>query len=217
MKRMMRTLWLAALLLALHLPCAAETPAKSVLFIGDSMTGWLAERLNAYGQENGFTVMTEIWDGSTIKKWAQSPRLGALVKQYKPDVIFVSLGLNELLEPNPQKRLKAHLDKIKATAGGVPIIWLGPPSWPGKKGGEVLNSWLASQLGAGHYFNSLSLDIARQSARNPHPTRKGSAVWIDRVMEWMPQHGAVQLPGYKVPKAQMVRPKVFNYRRMSAK
>lgn len=27
---------------------------KKVLFIGDSMTGWMAERLNAYGRANGF-------------------------------------------------------------------------------------------------------------------------------------------------------------------
>ena len=45
----------------------AQSPATQnkenidkVLFIGDSMTGWMAERLNAYGQKNGFSVATII-------------------------------------------------------------------------------------------------------------------------------------------------------------
>lgn len=72
---------------------------KKVLFIGDSMTGWLAERLNAYGAENGFEVSAVIWDGSTIRKWGNAP-LEAIIEREKPDAVFMSLGLNELLERN---------------------------------------------------------------------------------------------------------------------
>ena len=34
---------------------------KNVLFIGDSMTGWMADRLNAYGEKNGFKVSSVVW------------------------------------------------------------------------------------------------------------------------------------------------------------
>ncbi len=54
---------------------STDSIVKNVLIIGDSMTGWMAERLNAYGQINGFDVATIVWDGSTISKWADSPNL----------------------------------------------------------------------------------------------------------------------------------------------
>jgi len=149
-------------LLVLAVPCvsaqekkADERPTvKKVLFIGDSMTGWLAERLNAYGKENGFEVATVVWDGSTIKKWGSSPRLTSIIEQQKPDAIFVSLGMNELFEAKPETRLGTSLDAIKGAVGDVPLIWVGPPSWPGHNKGETLNDWLAGELGEGHFFRS---------------------------------------------------------------
>lgn len=216
MKKLLRLIALTVALL-----CGAAANAgdnvKQVLFVGDSMTGWLADRLNAYGQVNGFNVVAQTWDGSTIKKWANSPLLGELIAKYKPDVVFISLGLNELLEPNPAKRLGPSLEKIKHALGNVPYIWIGPPTWPRKKGGNILNDWLAQNLAPGHYFNSFSLTLPRQSATNPHPTRDGMIKWIDAVMQWMPDHATVQLPGYTNPgKGKMARPKVFLHKRMKS-
>ena len=51
---------------------SASRHVGKVLFIGDSMTGWLSERLEAYGAENGFEVTTVTWDGSTPQKWAKT-------------------------------------------------------------------------------------------------------------------------------------------------
>ncbi|MDE6393335.1 MAG: SGNH/GDSL hydrolase family protein [Muribaculaceae bacterium] len=109
---------------------------RKVLFIGDSMTGWLAERLNAYGNENGFEVATVVWDGSTIRKWGSSPRLVSIIGQQDPDAIFISLGMNELFEADPEKRLRSSLDAITGAAGDIPVVWIGPPSWPGHDKGD---------------------------------------------------------------------------------
>lgn len=198
---------------------AAKKPvADKILFIGDSMTGWLAERLGAYGRQNGFEVATVVWDGSTISKWGSSPRLTSLIKEQKPDAIFVSLGMNDLFEANPDKRFSSSLGAIKGAAGDTPIIWVGPPSWPGQRKGEKMNNWLAEQLGEGHYFNSFSLSIPRQSAKNPHPTRAGMITWMDSVVEWLRGNGAVALPGYTKPSGeQMTRGKTFIYKRMKEK
>ena len=146
---------------------------KKVLFIGDSMTGWMAERLNAYGRANGFEVATVVWDGSTIRKWADSPRLSSLIRQQDPDAVFVSLGMNELLEKNPRTRLESSMTKLKKAFGDVPALWIGPPSWPGKPGGDALNEFIAEEMGEGHFFLSSELDLQRQSSRNPHPSRAG--------------------------------------------
>lgn len=188
---------------------------RKVLVIGDSMTGWLAERLNAYAKENGFTVSTVVWDGSTIRKWADSPRLSKIISDQAPDAIFVSLGMNELFEANPATRLKGSVDKLKKAAGDTPLIWIGPPSWPGHNKGETLNTWLASEMGEGHFFRSFDLELPRQSARNPHPSREGMIKWMDAVMKWLEKDGAVELPGYAVPtKEKMSRPASFTYKRM---
>lgn len=211
-------LFLALTALCVQAQKPAEPQKKEVrkaLFIGDSMTGWLSERLAAYGAENGFDVSTVVWDGSTIKKWGDAKQLASTVKAQKPDVVFVSLGMNELFEPNPQARLKTSLTKIKDAIGDTPIIWVGPPSWPGHNKGATLDSWLKSELGKDSYFSSLDLNLPRQSAKNPHPTKAGMIKWMDEVIDWIPENASVKFPSLKAPAgAQMVRGKNFIYKRM---
>lgn len=194
---------------------ATRPVAHKILFLGDSMTGWLSERLGAYGKQNGFDVATVVWDGSTINKWGKAPRLHSIVAEQKPDAIFISLGMNDLFETNPATRFQSSLDAIKGVAGDIPIIWVGPPSWPGHNKGDVMTKWLAEQMGPGHYFNSFELSLPRQSKSNPHPSRAGMITWMDDVVKWLETDGAVALPGYAKPTGeQMSRGKTFIYKRM---
>lgn len=193
----------------------SRRPVKKVLFIGDSMTGWLSERLNAYGEENDFEVSTVVWDGSTITKWGNSSKLSTIVNEQDPDAVFISLGMNELFESRPEQKLKTAVENIKSAAGTRPILWVGPPSWPGHDKGKVLNDWLESELGEDSFFRSSDLELPRQSAKNPHPTRAGMVEWMDSVVTWMPDHAAVVLPGISKPEgAKMSRGKSFVYKRM---
>ncbi len=188
---------------------------KKVLFIGDSMTGWMSERLEAYGQQDGFEVSTVLWDGSTITKWAKSGKIASLISQYSPDVVFISLGMNELLERNPEQNLKGNLETIKKALGTTPYLWVGPPSWPGKGKGETLNNWLRNQLDAGCYFYSGDLSLPRQSATNPHPTKAAIQTWMDKVVEFIPTAGKLNFKSLAKPTGvQMTRGKVFIYKKM---
>ena len=194
---------------------ADQKPVKKILFIGDSMTGWLSERLNAYGEKNGFEVQTVVWDGSTIKKWASSPRLAEIIKKDNPDAVFVSLGMNELFEANPERQLKPSVEKIKHAVGDRRLLWVGPPSWPGYDKGKVLDDWLRREVGERNYFPSLGLKIPRQSKKNPHPTRTGMIEWMDTVVNWLPQHSDIRLITDTHPGAsEMSRGKSFVYKRM---
>ncbi len=203
-------------------PVSARTPevekhaVKKVLLIGDSMTGWMGERLEAYGRENGFEVATVVWDGSTIRKWGDSAsRISDFVAKEHPDAVMVSLGLNELLEKNPSARYASSMAAIKGAVGNLPMLWVGPPSWPGKPGGEALNAWLEEEMGEGNFFRSSSLTLGRQSKTNPHPTREGMSKWVDAIVEWLPEHGNLSFPGLRKPSGQqMVRGKSFTYRKM---
>lgn len=207
------------LILGMTIPLCAmggETSQKSgkVLFIGDSMTGWLSERLNAYGEKNNFEVSTIVWDGSTINKWGESPKLSKIISDHDPDVVFISLGMNELFESHPS-RFSAEINKIKEAIGDRPIVWVGPPSWPGYDKGKILNDWLEKEIGESSFFRSFDLKLPRQSAKNPHPTRQGMIEWMDAVVNWLPEHSDVNLKFEIKPEAsQMSRGKSFIYKRM---
>lgn len=195
---------------------APGNPVRKVLFIGDSMTGWLSERLNAYGERNGFEVSTVVWDGSTISKWGNSPKLESLIASQNPDAVLVSLGMNELFETRPEAKLKTAVEKIKAAVGSRPLLWVGPPSWPGHENkGKVLNDWLESELGPNAYFRSSGLKLKRQSPTNPHPTRDGIIQWMDSVVRWIPANSDIILPGLASPEgSKMSRGRNFVYKRM---
>lgn len=218
------TNWLVLLVLVFAVDASAVTPAKEtnenehikhVLFIGDSMTGWMAERLEAYGIENGFEVSTVLWDGSTIAKWGTGNRVSTQIERYKPDAVFISLGMNELLERNPESRLSSYVNNIKKQLGDTPYLWIGPPSWPGKGKGEKLNEWLEAKLPKGHYFCSTALTLARQSKTNPHPTKAAIQTWMDKVAAYIDAEDVLPFKSLDKPKGvQMKRGKVFIYKRM---
>ena len=187
---------------------------RKILFIGDSMTGWLADRLSAYGEANGFEVATVLWDGSTIAKWSNSSKLSSIIQESEAEAVFLSLGMNELFEANPQ-RLEPEVDKILSAIGGRSLLWIGPPSWPGHDKGETLNSWLQEKMQDGDFFRSFDLDLPRQSRTNPHPTCNGSAQWMDAIVELIPEHANFSLPLEITPaEGKIVRGKEFRYVRM---
>ena len=123
--------------------------------------------------------------------------------------------MNELFEQNPEQKLKGAVENIRSATGGRPILWVGPPSWPGHDKGKKLNDWLEDELGGESFFRSYELELPRQSAKNPHPTRAGMVQWMDSVVNWMPEHSAVVLPGINKPEGdKMSRGKDFIYKRM---
>lgn len=187
---------------------------RKVLFIGDSMTGWLSERLAAYGRENGFDVTTVIWDGSTISKWSNA-NISKYISSEKPDAIFLSLGMNELFEANPEAKLQAPVSKLLKELGNTPFLWIGPPSWPQHDKGAVLDRWLANRLGKENYFSSFNLTLPRQSRSNPHPTKEGMMQWMDSIVKWIPSNSSLNFNSLNTPESQqMVRGKTFIYKRM---
>lgn len=188
---------------------------RKLLIIGDSMTGWMAERFNEYGKINDFEVSTVIWDGSTVAKWASSPKLQQIIEEAEPDAVFICLGMNELFEANPQANIKKPVNTIIEAIGNTPFLWIGPPSWPGHSEGEIFNSWMENELGMSRYYRSDSLSIPRQSKSNPHPSRSGMEIWVDNIAEWIPGHADVKFESLDKPDSGKIsRPAEFTYKRM---
>lgn len=158
-----------------------DTLPKTILFVGDSMLEGLSPRLAAYAKENGHTLYTAIWYGSTTERWGKSDRLKSLKSRYKPDYIVVCLGGNELFIRDIVKKRAGYVDAILSQIGGTPYVWIGPPNWKEDTG---INALLQSKVGDGRFFLSahLRLDRAKDGA---HPTRDAAAVWMDTVADWI--------------------------------
>ncbi len=196
----------------------SKKTAHKILFIGDSMTGWMGERLNAWGDVNGFEVATVVWDGSTIKKWANTTSLQKIINEQNPDAVMISLGMNDLFAPNPEATYSESVDKIIATFGNRPYLWVGPPSWPGHSEGKKFTSWVSGKVGESRFYDSLGLQLPRQSRSNPHPTRSGIEKWIDGVVEWIPSNAEFTIPTESTPaNGKMTRGKYFLYKTMKEK
>lgn len=188
---------------------------RKVLIIGDSMTGWLGQRLQAYGDVNGFEVATVYWDGSTLQKWAETPRLAKVISEFDPDVVFVSLGMNNIFERDPERNLRSSFNKILSTIGDRYYVWIGPPNWPGKDGGKVLVDWLREKNGEGNFFDSFNLEIQRASKTNIHPTKEGSIFWMEKFLDWIWDETDLNFKSLDYPAPDAVRKgPVYIYKRM---
>ena len=89
---------------------ATDTCKYTLLFVGDSMLEGLSPRLAAYAEENGHSLYTVIWYGSTTEKWGATHKLRAYIEKFKPGYIVVCLGGNELFVRNSVSytHLRAH-------------------------------------------------------------------------------------------------------------
>ena len=76
-----------------------------------------------------------------------------------------------------EKRIRAILSKI----GNIPTIWIGPPNWCEDKG---YNKLLREIMGPRGYYPSYKLTFERQKDGR-HPTMASSAMWMDKIVEWM--------------------------------
>ncbi len=193
----------------------AKPTVKKVLFMGDSMTGWLAERMAAWGEANGFEVAVVVWDGATVGKMANSEGLKNLLETEKPDAVFISLGMNNYSSANPEQAMGEDFKKLIRLLGNGKLLWIGPPSWPSSKYKDTFTPWISTKLRPGYFFDSSHLELPRQSATNPHPTREGMNRWIDAIVEWMPGNSKIAMPAnMKAPAKTSVRPKKYIYKRM---
>lgn len=157
-----------------------DTTVKSVLIFGDSMTILVANRMAAYGKQNGYDVTSVTWDGSSSVGWSGCDTLDNFIKRVKPDFIMVTLGSNELFLQNFDKR-RPYIEKLVKKMGKIPFVWIGPPNWKEDKG---FNDMMESTLPAGTYFRTEGMELPR-GKDHIHPTPAGGVIWTDSIMRWI--------------------------------
>ena len=168
-------------------PTGIETDSvpKSILIFGDSMSYNLALRLAAYAVQNGHTIHSINWDGSTTKKWAESDTLKYFLKRYDVDFVVVALGSNEAYTRNTDAQ-KQNVERLLDAIGDRPYVWIGPPELKGSTG--KFEEMLASTCRPRTFFKSTGIPLKRRGD-NIHPTKEASALWMDSVARWMPKSG----------------------------
>ena len=152
---------------------------KTVLLVGDSMAEgvgpWLQKKVEAVGGRfiNGQER------SSTIVFWQGSGKLREKLALYRPDLVFIALGSNEIFMANPETRAPLIRQMVEEI-GARPAFWIGPPSWKPDKG---LVRVIEENFQAGHFYNSNSLVVPR-APDGKHPTAQGYKTWTDLVWDW---------------------------------
>lgn len=158
-----------------------DTCGKRILFLGDSMVEGLSMRFSDYAQENGHQLYTVCWYGSSTTGWAANlDTLESFLRWASPDYVVVSLGGNELRVRDLERRAN-NISKIHNAMGGVPTVWIAPPSWVKN---PTITEVIRSTVGEKRYFDSTKLTYTRGSD-NMHPTFGSSARWMDSIAVWL--------------------------------
>jgi lysophospholipase L1-like esterase len=157
---------------------------KTLIIVGDSMAEGLAWFLRGKVQAAGGHFFNEPWDSSSTIGWQATRRMTELVERYKPDIVFIALGSNEITVPNVGARASA-IKQISEEIGDRPGYWIGPPSWKPDKG---IVHVIEENFRPGHFYNANDLNVPRRKD-GAHPTPDGFKTWAALVWDWYARTG----------------------------
>lgn len=158
-----------------------DTAAQRILLFGDSMVEGLTPRLADYCAQNGHTLYSICWYGSTTVGWAgRIDSLRSYVAWASPDYIMVTLGGNELETRDTQHR-KECVMQIMEVIGNRPCVWIATPSWVEN---PTITGIQQSVVGKKRFYDSTKLTLQRGSD-HMHPTLSAFNQWVDSIALWM--------------------------------
>jgi len=170
---------------------AVDTGGPRVLLIGDSQLEGLSHPVGEFCVANGYRhVGSVLWYGSTTTQWAESDTLDFFLRKFRPDLVLVAIGLNELFVVdmgNRARSIRAILEKIDRRK--IRHFWIGPAAWKPDRG---IVKVLAEINGPAFYPSQLlKLERAKDGR---HPSRDGAKIWFDSVSRHLPD---LHVPGNK--------------------
>lgn len=151
---------------------------KSVLHVGDSTLGYtlgLALELRTRFEAAGIHYEAHTETSAGLHGFASSKKLEQLVRETKPDVVLISLGINNLTVPHPDE-YERDVRSIVRQAGKAPCWWVGPLAL--ERPDKGLNAMLARSTAPCRFASSYDLHIERQPD-GIHPTQRGARRWAD--------------------------------------
>lgn len=164
-----------------------ELPKDSrILHIGDSFAGALGVELNKVLKGAGVKSRLEFETSTYIPTWAHQKKLKELVAGANPDLVLISLGANELENPEPEKR-GPLIKRIVSLLGGRACVWVAPSLWDGAKSAllDVIKANAAP---------CVYLDMNRLVTKMPragdkiHPSMAARPDWAMATARWLAYH-----------------------------
>ncbi len=152
----------------------AKVPPRSVLHIGDSLVGFrggLSKALEPRFRELGAHFASDAWGGVGIQQFERSPRLDEWLAKTKPDLVLVSLGMNNVEAPHPES-LAPAIRSIVKRIGRRACVFIGPPTTKADTG---IVETLTRTVAPCRYVDSRGLDIERVDGL--HPSDRGGEIW----------------------------------------
>jgi lysophospholipase L1-like esterase len=158
----------------------------TVLHIGDSFAGALGIELNKVLEQSGVKSVLRFETSTYIPTWAHEKKLGDYLSQYKPDLVLISLGANELQNPEPEKRISL-IHKLTERLGNRQCVWVAPVLWEGAspKLLEVIRANAAPCI----YLDSNAFITHMPRARDKiHPSMDARPDWARVIARWLAYH-----------------------------
>lgn len=156
-----------------------------VFLLGDSLAAGLNRPLSALARDHKVVLESMTIPGTRIDQWANKAALYSAIQKFKPDLILVSLGMNdEYQKVNARAKQAPHLSALlSGLRRHAPVAWIGPPRLPKPKSNGAIPLILES-VPSHMYFPSQKLEIPRAPDKL-HPTTAGYAGWAAKIWDWI--------------------------------
>ena len=173
---------------AVPTPAPAEAPladlpvGTKVLQVGDSFAAALGIPLGKRLKAAGVRTSLEYKTASYVPTWAFGPDLPKIIDTYRPDLVLVTLGANEVEITDPPQRAGA-VKRLVQKLGDRPCVWILPPLWKPDTG---LMQVIKDNAAPCKVLDSSAL--VKDLPRGPdkiHPSTEGREVWAEAVFQWL--------------------------------
>jgi len=153
-----------------------------VLQIGDSFAAALGGELSKLFKDAGVRSTLEYKTASYIPNWSYEGDVPKFVSNYRPDLVLITLGANEIEIPKPEERIKP-IKHLVSSLGGRPCVWIAPPLWKPDTG---LLQVIRDNVAPCRYLDSNALvhDLPRGRDKI-HPSPEGRQIWAKIVFDWL--------------------------------
>jgi hypothetical protein len=153
-----------------------------ILHVGDSFAGSLGVPLGKRFKAAGMRTVLEFETASYVPTWASGKELPAYIDKYRPSLVIVTLGANEVELTNPEQRAGA-VKRLVGKLGGRPCVWVIPPLWKPDTG--IFNV-IRQNAAPCRILESDEIvkNLTRQKD-NIHPNDPAREIWADAVLAWL--------------------------------